>query len=120
MARWRYPSLSIHGIEGAFGESGWKSIIPGKVIGKFSIRIVPNQKADKVGDLIVDYIKNKWKLRGSANTMKVITIQHQTLTSPKKVENIKSSIQLPEIGSIFDSTLPLSPHHPFYSRMQCE
>lgn len=74
MSRWRYPSLTIHGIEGAFGEPGWKSIIPGKVVGKFSVRIVPNQTADKVGDLVVNYIKNKWKLRGSANNMKIIAV----------------------------------------------
>lgn len=38
---WRYPSLSIHGIEGAFHEPGIKTVIPAKVIGKFSIRQVP-------------------------------------------------------------------------------
>jgi len=32
--RWRYPSLTIHGIEGAFGSSGFKTVIPAKVIGK--------------------------------------------------------------------------------------
>lgn len=39
---WRYPSLSIHGIEGAFPEPGIKTVIPAKVIGKFSIRQVPH------------------------------------------------------------------------------
>lgn len=39
---WRYPSLSIHGIEGAFHEPGIKTVIPAKVIGKFSIRQVPH------------------------------------------------------------------------------
>jgi len=34
----RHPSLSIHGIEGAFYGSGAKTVIPAKVTGKFSIR----------------------------------------------------------------------------------
>lgn len=34
MARWRFPSLSLHGIEGAFAEPGSKTVIPRKVIGK--------------------------------------------------------------------------------------
>lgn len=48
MARWRFPSLSLHGIEGAFYASGAKTVIPAKVIGKFSIRTVPNQDPDLI------------------------------------------------------------------------
>ena len=40
MGRMRQPSLSIHGIEGAFYASGAKTVIPAKVTGKFSIRFV--------------------------------------------------------------------------------
>lgn len=38
MARMRNPSLSIHGIEGAFSGAGAKTVIPATVGGKFSIR----------------------------------------------------------------------------------
>lgn len=72
MHRWRYPSLSIHGIEGAFYEPGQKTVIPGKVCGKFSIRIVPNQEPDQVEKVVVDYLNKKWQERGSPNEMKVI------------------------------------------------
>lgn len=72
MARWRYPCLSIHGIEGAFSDPGWKSVIPKKVTGKFSIRLVPNQTVKKVETQVIDYINKQWKLRGSANSMKVL------------------------------------------------
>lgn len=34
-------------------------MIPGKVIGKFSIRIVPNQEPEAVGKLVVDYLNAK-------------------------------------------------------------
>lgn len=39
---WRYPTVSIHGIEGAFSDPGTKTVIPAKVNAKFSIRQVPN------------------------------------------------------------------------------
>jgi len=39
MGRMREPSLSIHGIEGAFSGVGAKTVIPAKVSGKFSIRL---------------------------------------------------------------------------------
>lgn len=38
MSRMREPSLSLHGIEGAFYGAGAKTVIPAKVTGKFSIR----------------------------------------------------------------------------------
>ncbi|KAM7344403.1 uncharacterized protein ACRADG_011139 [Cochliomyia hominivorax] len=71
MHRWRYPSLSIHGIEGAFSESGAKTVIPAKVIGKFSIRLVPNQDPDHITECVTKYLNEKWAERGSPNKMTV-------------------------------------------------
>ncbi|KAF5274858.1 hypothetical protein FQA39_LY07040 [Lamprigera yunnana] len=74
MHRWRYASLSIHGIEGAHSEPGQKTVIPRKVIGKFSIRIVPNQEPKKIGEIVVNYLEKKWKERNSPNTMKAAMV----------------------------------------------
>ncbi|CAG9857731.1 unnamed protein product [Phyllotreta striolata] len=71
MHRWRFPSLSLHGIEGAFSGAGAKTVIPRKVIGKFSIRIVPNQEPKRIERYVVDYVERIWKKRGSPNKMKV-------------------------------------------------
>ncbi|XP_013195460.1 cytosolic non-specific dipeptidase [Amyelois transitella] len=71
MHRWRYPSLSLHGIEGAAFQPGAKTVIPGKVIGKFSIRLVPNQEPEEVEKLVFDYINKKWAERGSPNKMRI-------------------------------------------------
>ncbi|GBP68121.1 Cytosolic non-specific dipeptidase [Eumeta japonica] len=71
MHRWRYPSLSLHGIEGAAFQPGAKTVIPGKVIGKFSIRIVPNQEPEEVEKLVFEYINKKWAERGSPNRMQI-------------------------------------------------
>jgi len=72
MNNWRYPSLSIHGIEGAFSGSGFKTVIPGKVIGKFSIRLVPNQEPSKITEIVKSYIQSVWEKRQSPNKLKVI------------------------------------------------
>ncbi|KAF5292126.1 hypothetical protein FQA39_LY14081 [Lamprigera yunnana] len=69
--RWRYPSLSIHGVQGVAGELGAQTIIPGKVVGKFSIRIVPNQKVDAIKEIVIKYLNQKWKERRSPNQIKI-------------------------------------------------
>jgi Cys-Gly metallodipeptidase DUG1 len=71
MARWRYPSLSVHGVEGAFGGTGAKTVIPAKVIGKFSIRTVPNIESDKLDQLVFKYVKDVFSKLGSKNTLDV-------------------------------------------------
>lgn len=73
MSRWRYPSLSVHGIQGAFSDPGAKTVIPRKVIGKFSIRLVPNQDPDKIDEMVVKFLNEKWKKRGSPNKFKVLS-----------------------------------------------
>ena len=85
MARWRYPSLSIHGIEGAFSESGAKTVIPAKVIGKFSIRTVPNMESDKVDSLVFKFVKDEFAQLGSKNTVSVELIHagNWWVASPK-------------------------------------
>jgi len=69
MARWRYPSLSLHGIQGAFADAGAKTVIPKKVVGKFSVRIVPNQTPEIVEKVVVDYCNKIWAKRDSPNKM---------------------------------------------------
>ncbi|XP_078543961.1 beta-Ala-His dipeptidase-like isoform X1 [Lissotriton helveticus] len=69
---WRYPSLSIHGIEGAFYGTGSKTVIPAKVIGKFSIRLVPNMQNDVVEKQVVNYLTNEFEKLKSPNKFKVV------------------------------------------------
>ncbi|BGP48278.1 hypothetical protein JCM10450v2_004150 [Rhodotorula kratochvilovae] len=61
MARMRYPSLSIHGVEGAFSTPGAKTVIPASVKGKFSIRLVPDLEPEE----------DEFAMLGSKNTLKV-------------------------------------------------
>ncbi|NXP30871.1 CNDP1 dipeptidase, partial [Leiothrix lutea] len=68
---WRYPSLSIHGIEGAFHEPGIKTVIPAKVIGKFSIRQVPHMDLSVVKKQVVEHLEGVFSKRNSPNKLKV-------------------------------------------------
>eukprot|EP00917_Polyrhabdina_sp_WS-2016_P016413 GHVP01035488.1.p1 GENE.GHVP01035488.1~~GHVP01035488.1.p1 ORF type:complete len:362 (-),score=66.31 GHVP01035488.1:414-1499(-) len=42
MNTWRFPTMSIHGFEGAFSGEGVKTVIPATVTGKLSVRLVPD------------------------------------------------------------------------------
>ncbi|KAJ8005383.1 hypothetical protein DPEC_G00146050 [Dallia pectoralis] len=71
MARWRYPSLSIHGIQGAFSEPGSKTIIPRKVTGKFSVRQVPNMDPQDVERKVKEHLEQVFSTQNSPNRLKV-------------------------------------------------
>lgn len=60
MARWRYPSLSLHGIEGAFSGAGPKTVIPAKVLGKFSLRLVPDQSPKRITELVTKHLEKEF------------------------------------------------------------
>jgi Cys-Gly metallodipeptidase DUG1 len=60
MARWRFPSLTIHGIHGAFSGEGIKTVVPAKVSGKFSIRTVPNMDLEKVKHLVQAHVEKEF------------------------------------------------------------
>jgi nonspecific dipeptidase len=67
MRRWRFPSLSIHGFEGAFSGKGSKTVIPRKVIGKFSIRLVPDQDPKDIIAKTTAFVNAEFAKLGSTN-----------------------------------------------------
>ncbi|THV02184.1 CNDP dipeptidase [Dendrothele bispora CBS 962.96] len=69
MGRMRQPSLSLHGIEGAFYGSGAKTVIPAKVSGKFSIRLVPPQTPEKVFPLAKAHVESEFAKLGTKNKL---------------------------------------------------
>jgi len=71
MNRMRYPSLSLHGIEGAFYAAGAKTVIPAKVSGKFSLRLVPDMVPADVDRLVIDYVQKCFAQLGSKNKVEV-------------------------------------------------
>jgi acetylornithine deacetylase/succinyl-diaminopimelate desuccinylase-like protein len=69
MARWRYPTLSLHGIEGGFSGTGAKTVIPAKVIGKFSLRLVPDQDPKEIKAAMDAHLQTEFAKLGSPNKM---------------------------------------------------
>lgn len=77
--RWRYPTLSLHGIEGAFAEPGEKTVIPRKVIGKFSLRLVPDMCPKEVDELVKAHVE---KMKKQLNSPNKITVRAVGLGKP--------------------------------------
>ena len=71
MARWRYPTLSLHGIEGAFSGAGAKTVIPAEVLGKFSLRLVPDQEPAKIEKAVKAHLEKVFSGLNSPNKMRV-------------------------------------------------
>jgi len=71
MSRWREPSLSMHGIEGAFGEPGEKSVIPCKACLKFSISLVPSMDHRRVAKLVEEYLEKEFDSLKTGNSLTV-------------------------------------------------
>ena len=80
MHRWRYPTLSLHGIEGAFSGPGAKTVMPAKVIGKFSLRLVPHQKPKQIVKVIQDHIDKEFAKVCTTRSLHEITNSSYALT----------------------------------------
>lgn len=61
------------GIEGAFSEPGSKTVIPKKVVGKFSIRLVPSQEPNEVISLVKKHLADVHSKSGSPNAIKLVS-----------------------------------------------
>lgn len=59
------------GIEGAFDGAGAKTVIPRKVIGKFSIRLVPDQDEKEIEQLVISHLTKCFETRESPNKLRV-------------------------------------------------
>lgn len=59
------------GIEGAFKGPGQKTVIPSRVVGKFSIRLVPDQDPNEINALVEDYLQRLHKERGTSTVCKI-------------------------------------------------
>ncbi|MHA2250548.1 MAG: M20/M25/M40 family metallo-hydrolase [Candidatus Kariarchaeaceae archaeon] len=72
--KWRYPTISIHGIEGAFSGPGGKTVIPSRVTGKVSMRLVPDQDPKEIGELCKKQVEEIFAQLESPNTLSVEAI----------------------------------------------
>ena len=62
------PTLDVNGIKGGYQGEGAKTVIASKASAKISMRLVPNQKSEKIAELFTEYFK---KLAPDGVTVKV-------------------------------------------------
>ena len=53
---WALPTFEIHGIRGGFTGEGAKTVIPAQATAKVSLRLVPGQQTEKVGQALQDAV----------------------------------------------------------------
>ncbi|HEY4155044.1 MAG TPA: dipeptidase [Puia sp.] len=51
------PTLEVNGIWGGYQGEGSKTVLPSKAFAKISARLIPNQSAQKIAKLLMDYFK---------------------------------------------------------------
>jgi acetylornithine deacetylase/succinyl-diaminopimelate desuccinylase-like protein len=56
---WAMPTFEVHGIVGGYTGPGVKTAVPYKAEAKISMRLVPNQKPDKIFRVVRDFIKKR-------------------------------------------------------------
>jgi acetylornithine deacetylase/succinyl-diaminopimelate desuccinylase-like protein len=52
------PTLDVNGIWGGYTGEGAKTVLPAKAFAKISMRLVPNQKSDKICELFTKYFES--------------------------------------------------------------
>jgi len=92
MGRMRFPTLTIHSVDnGTASQPGSENvapstIIPHKVTGKISCRLVPDQTPDVVGLLVKNYVLDEFKKLHSKNKLTFINYSESArpwLANPK-------------------------------------
>jgi acetylornithine deacetylase/succinyl-diaminopimelate desuccinylase-like protein len=54
---WARPTLDVNGLYSGFTGEGAKTVLPATAMAKVSMRLVPNQDPQKIGDLFEQYVK---------------------------------------------------------------
>lgn len=69
MKKWRYPSLTIHGIDASGPRNA--TIIPACISARLSVRIVPDQSLDEIKQLLDAYLRDVFAQLNSPNHLEV-------------------------------------------------
>eukprot|EP00188_Purpureofilum_apyrenoidigerum_P002002 Plantae.Rhodophyta-Purpureofilum_apyrenoidigerum.ctg21753.p1 GENE.Plantae.Rhodophyta-Purpureofilum_apyrenoidigerum.ctg21753~~Plantae.Rhodophyta-Purpureofilum_apyrenoidigerum.ctg21753.p1 ORF type:complete len:487 (+),score=95.08 Plantae.Rhodophyta-Purpureofilum_apyrenoidigerum.ctg21753:34-1461(+) len=70
MRRWRYPALSVHGIQAS---SAYKATcIPARCVARFSIRTVPDMHAQEVDKAVMNHLRDEFDKLHSTNSLEIM------------------------------------------------
>jgi acetylornithine deacetylase/succinyl-diaminopimelate desuccinylase-like protein len=78
---WARPTFEVHGIAGGFTGAGAKTVIPATATAKVSIRLVPDQKPEKVIAAFKDFVAKNTPA-GVRTAVKVLSASPGVLVDP--------------------------------------
>lgn len=78
---WARPTFEVHGIAGGFTGAGAKTIIPAKAVAKVSMRLVPNQKPEKIVTAFKQWVEDNTP-RGIQTTVRVLSANPGVSVNP--------------------------------------
>lgn len=55
---WLRPTLDVNGLSSGFAGEGAKTVLPAEAVAKISMRLVPDQDPDEIGDLLEAYVRD--------------------------------------------------------------
>lgn len=55
--KWARPTLDVNGLLSGWTGEGAKTVLPARALAKFSMRLVPNQRPDRIRDLAVAFLR---------------------------------------------------------------
>ncbi len=56
---WARPTLDVHGISGGFTGGGMKTVIPSRAVAKVSMRLVPDQRPDRIFKQFARFVQRR-------------------------------------------------------------
>ena len=89
---WSRPTLDVHGMPGGFTSEGAKTVIPAEASAKISMRLVPNQRAERIFELFEDAVRVltpetlRWK--SNAFTRTILYWSHLTPARCARLETL--------------------------------
>ena len=78
---WARPTFEVHGIAGGFTAKGAKTVIPARATAKVSLRLVPNQKPDRVIERVRAWMEAN-KPKGIEVKLNVLSAGPAVLVNP--------------------------------------
>jgi len=104
------PSLDVNGIWGGYTGEGAKTILPSKAYAKISMRLVPNQNAEKIADLFIRHftsaapagvrVKAEYLHGGQAYVSPLTTAEYEAASRALETTFGKKPIPVRSGGSI--------------------
>ncbi len=90
------PTLDVNGIWGGYQGEGAKTVIPSRAGAKLSMRLVPNQRREKINELFTKYIK---KIAPKAVKVSVKTLHGANpVLIDRKLPEMKAAAKALELG----------------------